>query len=259
MLGLPVATLRVWEYRYALCQPRLTPTGRRLYLANDVWRCAFGRQLTERGHAMSSLAGLDFARLQTVAHTHLNMAVQRQDRHDVGEMAETSSGVKDASLAPRRVAVIGAGWASRLQQLELLRALGRPWESSGAYPNLANAAKALKSQQLDALLVNESGLHDDWPARGHKHAAWRGLPLALLYGDAAEPVCEQLAAQGGALLREPQSNAVLAQWLRGWRQAAQSTGATPAPEKRCAAALPFAALGRSCFVGVCQFVVHRGL
>ena len=36
MLRMPVATLRVWERRYGLTQPALTPSGQRLYSADDV-------------------------------------------------------------------------------------------------------------------------------------------------------------------------------------------------------------------------------
>ena len=43
--------------------------------------------------------------------------------------------------------------------------------------------------------------------------ALAGVPKAVLYGFAAESVCEALAAAGTALLREPQPDAVLAQWL----------------------------------------------
>jgi MerR family transcriptional regulator, light-induced transcriptional regulator len=209
-----------------------------LYSASDVRRLALLKQLTERGHAVGTLAGLDFAQLQAVAHTHLNTVAQRQGEDAAGEVAQIAGGVKDASFATWRVAVIGAGWSSRLQQPKLLRALGRPWALLGPFATLASAAKALKGQQLDAVLVHEAGLHDDWLARLHKQAAWRNLPAAVLYGYAAEPVCEQLAAAGVALLQEPQSNTVLAQWLRGWSQAAQTQATQQAPDKSRAAMTP---------------------
>jgi MerR family transcriptional regulator, light-induced transcriptional regulator len=244
MLGMPVATLRVWERRYALCQPQLTSSGQRLYSANDVRRLALLKQLTERGHAIGTLAALNFAQLQAVAQTHLHTVAQRQgidgaaDLANAADAEDAAHGVKDASPAAWRVAAVGAGWSSRLRQAKLLQALGRPWEMLGPFPSLASAAKALKGQPVDALLVHEAGLHDDWLAQVHKHAAWRALPLAVLYGYAAEPVCERLAAAGVALLQEPQSNPVLAQWLRGWSQAAQSPAAKQRPDKPRAQALP---------------------
>ena len=40
MVRMPVATLRVWERRYRLSSPALTPSGQRLYSAADVRRIA---------------------------------------------------------------------------------------------------------------------------------------------------------------------------------------------------------------------------
>jgi hypothetical protein len=45
----------------------------------------------------------------------------------------------------------------------------------------------------------------------------------VLYGFAADAVCEALAMAGTALLREPQPDAVLAQWLRSLSMAAQTS------------------------------------
>ena len=46
MLRMPVATLRVWERRYGLAQPVLSPGGQRLYSADDVRRLALIKQLS---------------------------------------------------------------------------------------------------------------------------------------------------------------------------------------------------------------------
>ena len=59
MLRMPVATLRVWERRYGLTQPGLSPGGQRLYSAEDVRRLALVKQLTDLGHAIGSLAPLE--------------------------------------------------------------------------------------------------------------------------------------------------------------------------------------------------------
>jgi DNA-binding transcriptional MerR regulator len=70
MVRMPVATLRVWERRYQLCPPALTPSGQRLYSAADVRRIALLKQLTEHGHAIGSLAGLDMVQLQARSPRH---------------------------------------------------------------------------------------------------------------------------------------------------------------------------------------------
>lgn len=77
MLGMPVATLRIWERRYGLSSAARSPAGHRLYGAADVQRLALLRQLSEQGHAIGSLAGLDMAALREVARTHAGALRER--------------------------------------------------------------------------------------------------------------------------------------------------------------------------------------
>jgi DNA-binding transcriptional MerR regulator/methylmalonyl-CoA mutase cobalamin-binding subunit len=58
LTGLNEHTLRAWERRHDLVQPRRTPTGRRLYTAADIERLRLAMRLNERGHAVSQLATL---------------------------------------------------------------------------------------------------------------------------------------------------------------------------------------------------------
>ncbi len=207
MLRMPVATLRVWERRYALTQPQLSPSGQRLYSAGDVQRLALVKQLTDLGHAIGSLAALDMAQLQSVASTHARALAATHKNTPPG-----------AAQAPPvrawRLAVIGAALGTRLQRPALLRRLGQPLVLMGAFDNPAQAALALHGAALDVLLIHEPQLHKGWLAAFDAAApALASVPKALLYGFAADPVCEALATAGVALLREPQPDAVLAQWL----------------------------------------------
>ncbi len=207
MLRMPVATLRVWERRYALTQPELSPSGQRLYSADDVRRLALVKQLTDLGHAIGSLAPLDMPQLQRVAstHAHAQAATQRGERPDAA---------KGPPVRAWRLAVIGAALGARLQRPALLRQLGRPVMLLGPFDNAAQAAAALRGSDVDALLIHEPQLHEGWLAAIEAAApALAGVPKAVLYGFAADPVCEALAMAGTALLREPQPDAVVAQWL----------------------------------------------
>ena len=79
MLRMPVATLRVWERRYRLTQPGLSPSGQRLYSADDMRRLALVKQLTDLGHAIGSLASLDMLQLQRVPpRTRMRWRPRRQ-------------------------------------------------------------------------------------------------------------------------------------------------------------------------------------
>jgi MerR family transcriptional regulator, light-induced transcriptional regulator len=208
MLRMPVATLRVWERRYGLTQPELSPSGQRLYSASDVRRLALVKQLTDLGHAIGRLALLDMPQLQRVASTHASALATTQTNK------RPSAPVQQARAW--RLAVIGAALGARLQRPALLRRLGRPVALLGPFADAAQAAAALRGADVDALLIHEPRLHEGWLASIEAAApAFAAVPKAVLYGFAADPVCEALAKAGTALLREPQPDAVMAQWLHG--------------------------------------------
>lgn len=254
MLRMPVATLRVWERRYALTDTARSSSGQRLYSADDVRRLALLKQLTDLGHAIGSLAALDIAQLQRVAATHAQALAAT---HDAGRRAPVAP-----ARAPRawRLVVVGKALGARLHRPALLRQLGRPLEMLGPFDDVAQAAAALAAPgggpPPDAWLVHEPELHAAWLA-GFEAAVPATVPVALLYAYAASAVGEVLAARGVTLLREPQPDVALAQWLRLWADASavQASGpvlprapagpgaAPPAPRRWDDAALSdFAAL-----------------
>ncbi len=220
MLRMPVATLRVWERRYGLTQPTLTPSGQRLYSVNDIRRLTLIKQLTDLGHAIGSLAPLDMAQLQRAAtgHAQALAATQRQERFD------TASAASAAPVPAWRLAVVGAALATRLQRPALLRRLGRPMQLLGPFDDASRAAAALQGSPPDAVLFHEPQLHAGWLAAVDAAAPALGaVPKAVLYRFAADPVCEALATAGLALLREPQPDAVVAQWLNSLSAKAVAT------------------------------------
>lgn len=217
MLRMPVATLRVWERRYALTQPRLSPGGQRLYSDVEVRRLALLKKLTDLGHAIGSLAALDMQQLQHVASTHAHaQAVTHKAEH------ATQAGWLPAQVL--RIAVVGAVLGRRLRRPSLLRQLDPSVVLLGPFDDLAQAAAALQGAEVDALLMHEAHLQDGWLASIDAVApAFTATPKAVLYGFAADAVCEALADVGTVLLREPQPDVVVAQWLRSLPIA----GATP--------------------------------
>lgn len=207
MLRMPVATLRVWERRYGLTQPGLSPGGQRLYAADDVRRLALVKQLSDLGHAIGSLAPLDMAQLQHVASTHAQALAATQNG---GLLAPEPV----PAVRPWRLAVVGAALGARVRRPTVGGRLGQPVVLLGPFDNAAQAAATLSATDLDALLIHAPHLHPGWLASFDAAAPnLAGVPKAVLYGFAAEPVCDALASAGTALLREPQPDAVVAQWL----------------------------------------------
>ena len=223
MLHMPVATLRVWERRYGLTHSQRTPSGQRVYSADDVRRLALIKQLTDLGHAIGSLAPLDIAQLQRVAATH-TQALATTRSHGRSEVFQAPP------LQAWRLAVIGSALRSRLQRPALLRRLGRPVVLLGPFDDIAQAAATLPGSHPDALLFHEPQLHETWLAAIDSAApGLAGVPKAVLYSYASDPVCEALASSGTALLREPQPDAVVAQWLNSLSSRAVTAAQSAAP------------------------------
>jgi DNA-binding transcriptional MerR regulator len=220
MLRMPVATLQVWERRYRLTQAELSPSGQRLYSAVDVQRLALLKRLSDLGHAIGSLAALDMQQLQDVSATHARAL--SQTHAEAADLAESS--VEPG--AGWRLAVIGStpeqALFKRLQSPALRRGLNRPLHLLGPFDDLAKAQAALQGLQIDALLLQASHLHADWLATWQARApALAAIPSALLYRFAPDAICEALLAAGVTLLREPQHDGVLGQWLQGLLTAAE--------------------------------------
>ncbi|MCV2359869.1 MerR family transcriptional regulator [Paucibacter sp. TC2R-5] len=211
MLRMPVATLRVWERRYRLTQVELSASGQRLYTAADVQHLSLLKRLSDLGHAIGSLAALSQQQLQDVAATHAGALADKQPAR--ARLDGRASAAKRPSL---RVAVIGKALAARLQSPALLRGLGRPVQWLGPFEDAAQAQAALAGQPVDLLLLQQARLHETWPSELQAAApSLASLPMALLYRFASESHCEGLAGAGKALLREPQNDSTLGQWLGG--------------------------------------------
>ncbi len=215
MLRMPVATLRIWQRRYGVAAPLLTASGQRLYSAADVRRLALIKQLTELGHAIGRLAALDAEQLQAVASTHASTVAGR------------------AGARACRVAVVGEALAQRLQRPALRRALGRALHVQTVVPRWRDLPPALKAAPADVVLVDDASPQPAawraWLARVRKvHAG----PVGLLYRFAPDTLGELLAASGVTLLREPQTDVTLGQWLAGLAaaDAAQTPVAVPRTE-----------------------------
>jgi MerR family transcriptional regulator, light-induced transcriptional regulator len=240
MLGMPVATLRVWERRYAVCSPELTPSGQRLYSAADIERLALLKRLTDAGHAIGRLAGLDRAQLQAAASTHANT---------LAAAVPTASPLPTPPAPPAaRLVVIGPTLGTRLQRPAVQRASGRALHLLGTFEQAdAIGPGPCSPEHLPDLLLLA------WPTLTlERWQAWRtelasqapwllNVPCAVFYGFAATPDCEALRRQGVALLRSPQDDDTLGRWLgqqlASLPQDATATTTLPPPRRWSDAAL----------------------
>ena len=203
--GVPVATLRVWERRYGVVDAPKSATGQRLYSSHDVQRLRLLRQLTERGHAIGTLATLALQPLQALWA-------------DATAAAGAASASPPAAVrsGPRRVVVVG-----RHAALKLASAPG--CHVVAVHDDLDGAAAAGLPQGCEVLLLQLPSLQPAFAEQALALAAqWQAEATVVLYGFGAESVAERLRAAGAVVRRDPISANELARLVA-------SATASPAP------------------------------
>jgi MerR family transcriptional regulator, light-induced transcriptional regulator len=161
LAGIPVATLRVWERRYGVVGPRMSPSGHRRYSAADVSRLALVKQLVDLGFPIGSIANLPLPALR--------------EMHAGSGAAPHDSGEPPASARPLRVALVGEGLAAqaasardRIPSVEIVAACA---DRSQAAQALHGVAADLLAIELPALREDAIGLVDALVAAiGARHA-----------------------------------------------------------------------------------------
>ncbi|MGV0960348.1 MAG: MerR family transcriptional regulator [Limnohabitans sp.] len=144
--GVPVSTLRVWELRHGAFTPSKTEGRHRLDSDEDALRASLIRQLTDRGHSISTLAPLTATQLNALVHQQRN-ADQRSRATVVPQAAVT-------------VAVVGVGMAARMAPGPLLPGLSdKPIQITEILEDLHESMKAPMDSRPQALLVRVNSLH----------------------------------------------------------------------------------------------------
>jgi MerR family transcriptional regulator, light-induced transcriptional regulator len=193
MVRIPVATLRIWERRYQVVGPALTPSGHRLYSGADVERLLLIKQLVDQGHAIGSLARLTAASLLEITDAR----------------AMLSAPASTAAPVRARAALIGLGLPRRLGAIALQRVV--------VWADLAAADQAMAAQPPDGtplraeLLVAElATLQPDSANRLLALMRRLGAEQAVVvYGFGPEVVAERLRRAGCSLHRAPMDDAAL--------------------------------------------------
>ena len=188
MLRMPVATLRIWERRYGVCQPKLTASGQRLYTAAHIQRLALIRQLVGQGHAIGTLAALDQAQLQAVASTHASTVAR-------GLSSRAAADAPTVGWPP--VFTADAALRRRLDQPDVGQARDHAltWTEAPLAP--------VHLQRFAGLQVPS---HPLYPPPG-------SLAWGVVYRYASAEAAEAYTAAGAVLLREPADANAIAQWL----------------------------------------------
>ena len=216
LAGLPVTTLRVWERRYGVVAAPKTATGQRLYSTTDVQRLALLKQLSDRGHAIGTIAGLTLPELQGLAAT------------------APARSAAAAAVPGLHLVVVGR---SAAQKLHAVGASPR-----AVYDELAQAEAEVATRQAagnapaagpDVVLVHLPSLHPALAERAMNLARQlRASTLMVLYAFGAETVAESLRAAGAIVRREPCTGRELARLLSATAQSPAKAASLPAASVR---------------------------
>jgi DNA-binding transcriptional MerR regulator len=188
LAGIPVETLRVWERRYQIVGPRLSPRGHRLYSAEDVGRLTLIRQLVDLGSPIGAVAGLPLAAL-------------RKMRSAATAASQGIAAGPQASRRPLRVALVGEALTERVARDG---ALHPALEIVATCAGQAGAAEALRGVAADVLAIELPTLQPEEMATVdelvHKVGAWRAV---VEYRFAPAAVVGALRDRGHTVVRGP--------------------------------------------------------
>ena len=212
LAGVPVETLRVWEHRYGVVGPRLSPRGQRLYSAEEVKRLALIKQLVDAGHPIGAIATL-----ATDALTAMR-AIEKT-------LATPAGATPHYEVAPARIALIGPLISARRLEDSLAAAA---WLVVGRCMNPIDAATALRNVRADVAVIELPTLNDaslDIVAQIKDSC---GADQAIvLYRFAPSAVIRRLRSLGHEVARTPSDALEIESLCRALLQ--QPRSRTPAP------------------------------
>ncbi|MEP7329394.1 MAG: MerR family transcriptional regulator [Betaproteobacteria bacterium] len=207
--GLPVETLRVWERRYGVVRPQLSPRGQRLYSFAEVRRLALIKQLVDTGQPIGAIAALPTSDLIAMRDAVQALASPR---------GRTAVGV----AATRQGRITLAGPSISTLRLDEAAAFGR-LNIVGRCENVSDVAKlpghmqsdvvvielpTLNAESLDAVANAKTACGADWAIvlyRFAPNAAIRRLRDAGHQVVHATSDAVEIAAMCSALLHSPQT------------------------------------------------------
>lgn len=196
--GVPVSTLRVWETRYAAFSPRKSGGKQRLYSDDDVLRATLLKRLTELGHAISSIAQQDVAKLNELL-SHQNSTRLRK--------ASTEANARLVTLA-----VVNLALAARLTSKKFKQIFAPNFvQVTDIFPDLDAALSAPLNVQPQFLLVRVNSLHALVEVDLHRLIEKGNTPrVIVLYSFGQEKIVESMKRAGMFVRREPVSDYELA-------------------------------------------------
>ena len=196
--GVPTPTLRVWELRYGTFTPEKSQGQHRLYTDDDVLRATLLKRLTERGHAISSLAHFSSQDLNALLMQGQDAIRSRTDARLAGQ--------------PASMVIVGVALASRIESKKFtLGFINQDIKVTNIFNDLPHALGATFERQVPFLLVKVNSLHAGMQIDIHRLAQnCKALQVLVLYNFGQEKIIELMKRSGMMVRKEPMSDSDLA-------------------------------------------------
>jgi DNA-binding transcriptional MerR regulator len=213
LAGIPVATLRMWERRYGVVGPSVSPSGHRRYAPEDVNRLALIKALVDLGHPIGTVAHLPLAAL---GELRAAPAAIPSSAH----LREQGPVVLRLVIVGEALAARAEAAAQRLPSLQVVAVCADP----------AQAAMALRGVVADVVAIDMPALREDAVDMIDTLAAMVGARRAVVsYRFATEAARTELRRRGHAVAHAPIDLAEIASLAAATPVVREVAAARPAP------------------------------
>jgi MerR family transcriptional regulator, light-induced transcriptional regulator len=196
--GVPIPTLRVWESRYSAFTPLKTDGAHRLYGEDDLLKATLLRQISEHGHAISSIANLDNQRLNELLQKYRHTSIAQSRVELQGDTVN--------------LAIIGNALAARIESKKFtLKYRSNAIRVTQIYDNLEAAVECVTGPAPHILLSKVMSLDANTCADIFKVVnCQKVLQSIVIYSYGQEKVIEAMKQSGMIVRRDPISDYDLA-------------------------------------------------
>ena len=201
--GIPVSTLRIWEKRYRAFSPIKSPGNHRIFNESDISKALLLKQLSQQGHAISSIAGMNVDQLRRISNQSIHpKALLQKNNRDENTVTF--------------VAVVGQSMANRIESKQFKRLIqDNPLKVSHVFQKIEDTLSIDIPSQPSVLLVKVNSLQpqiqNTLQELKKKHVFEQTI---VVYNFATEAMVQALKWAGIVVRREPIADTELADLLQ---------------------------------------------
>lgn len=195
--GLNPDTIRAWERRYQLVEPRREPSGVRVYSDRDIVRLELARDATLQGHSIRHAAKLSNAALRRLVPAQVPEATSNSNTVPAdGFISETLDAIRNYDLGAAQRALTAAALVMAKDDLALrvlaplLRQVGEDWSAGrlaiaqehAVSQIVRNVTGGLTLQNVNAQKTDPSMVFSTPPGESHEFGIMLGALIAVARG-----------------------------------------------------------------------------